>query len=206
MENASKALIIVGEVLIAIIILSILAAVIVSFGRYSSNMHKKISDQEIYQFNENFLNYSGRVNITAQEIATIINFAKKENDKNDLSRTNSENNESYIDVLIDNKSFFKNIITNDEDYKDNIKFSNKVNQFIKSNNIYYYRCQGNFETPIKIVDGVKEIYTKEDTVVDIEYNSFKKVKSIRFHQIKPNSDNKKTYNVTEPIVVNPDKK
>lgn len=206
MENSSKALIIAGEILIAIIILSILAAVIVSFGRYSSDMHTKISDQEIYQFNSNFISYSGRVDVTAQEIATIINFAKRENDKNNLSRTNSENSMSYIEVWIDNKRFFQDLTT-DKEYESNVNFSNRVNRFIKENNLQYYRCQATFKTPIKTVNEVKEIWTVEDpsTSGDIGYDNLGKINCIKFHVIKDNIDESKTYDVTDPIVVNPDK-
>lgn len=193
MENSSKALIIVGEVLIAIIILSILTAVIVSFGRYSSDTHKKIADQETYQFNSNFLSYSGRVNITAQEIATIINFAKKENDKNDLSRKNNENSEMYIDILIDDKSFFKNMTT-DNEYNDNINFSNHVSKFIETNNTTYFRCQATAKKSNKMINGVYEITTTFANDKDIDYNNQRRVNKIVFHKIT-------NYKVVDPIHV-----
>ncbi len=203
MENSSKALIMAGEILIAIIILSILAAVIVSFGRYSSDMHEKIADQETYQFNSNFLDYSGRVNITAQEIATIINFAKKENDKNNFTQDDIDN-EAYVNVWIDNIQFFAKGNISKNNYENNVNFNKVVSQFVTKYNTKYFRCDGNFKTPIETVNGVKEIWTTEATSeVDIGYNSVKKVNLIKFHRIKENSDDRKTYDVTDSIVVNP---
>lgn len=193
MENSSKALIIAGEILIAIIVLSILASVIVSFGRYSSDTHKQIADQETYQFNSNFLSYSGRVNITAQEIATIINFAKKENDKNDLSRKNNENSEMYIDILIDDKSFFKNMTT-DNEYNDNVNFSNHVSKFIETNNTTYFRCQATAKKSNKMINGVYEITTTFANDKDIDYNNQRRVNKIVFHKIT-------NYKVVDPIHV-----
>lgn len=201
MENASKALIMAGEILIGIIVLGILAFVIVSFGRYSSDMHKRIANQEVYKFNSNFLSYSGRVDITSQEIATIINFAKRENDNNNLSRNNSENNEAYIDIIIDNKSFFKDnkYIKKDSDYDIATSFNKCVNEFIRNNNLKYFRCQANVKK-ITNVNGVLEIETddKYNDNDDIGYNTFNKINKIVFQSVDESK-----YNVTSSIVINP---
>ena len=38
---------------------------------------------KIEEYNKNFLKFDGRADITAPEIATIINYAKHSNDKNE---------------------------------------------------------------------------------------------------------------------------
>ncbi len=199
MENASKALIMAGEVLIAIIILSILVAVIMAFGSYSSNVHKDIEKREIDQFNTNFQTYEGRVNITAQEIASIINFAKKENDKNEFKLSDANSNKyGFINVFIDmngnfiGSSFFtgsnnKYVNNKEQNYNNSTNFNNILNNFIKANNNYYFRCCAS----VKDIDsttysGVKYITTetKLGDSEDIKYNSEGKAYQITFHKIK----------------------
>ena len=57
MENASKALIIAGEILIGIAILSLASYIFIQFGTFSSNLNTQISETSITQFNVHFTNY-----------------------------------------------------------------------------------------------------------------------------------------------------
>ena len=50
MDNASKALILAGEVLIGILILGLIAVVIATFGKFSSNMNERIGQNKILNF------------------------------------------------------------------------------------------------------------------------------------------------------------
>lgn len=77
MENATKALLIAGGVLIAILI--ILAGVyLYSLFSEQSKLYKEtISATELEKFNSKFDVYLGRENITAQEIVSIVNYAKE---------------------------------------------------------------------------------------------------------------------------------
>ena len=54
MENASKALIIAGEILIGVLILSLASYIVIQFGNFSRNMNEQISATEIRTFNVNF--------------------------------------------------------------------------------------------------------------------------------------------------------
>ena len=65
MENVSKALIIAGEVLIAVLVLSLAMVVIVKFGKFSANTNKRLSEDELNNFNNKFYAFNGRINITA---------------------------------------------------------------------------------------------------------------------------------------------
>ena len=106
MENGSRALIMAAEILIAIMVLGLFAATVLIFGRFSKSVHKQMTDTQIGAFNQNFFKLDNRIDITAQEIATVINFAKTQNDKNGLSFNDKEESIFYINVFIDGKSYF----------------------------------------------------------------------------------------------------
>ena len=61
MENASKALIIAGEVLIGVLVLSLAAYIVIQFGSFSRNLNDQISETEISSFNVNFTNFSKKL-------------------------------------------------------------------------------------------------------------------------------------------------
>lgn len=176
MENASKALIIAGEMLIAILVIGLLVYINILFGKFSSNMNKQMSESQIYEFNNKFYVYSGRYNITVTEIASMINLAKQTNDANQLDRTNT-NSPYYIDVKIDKKSFFTQIITNDNDYNDAIKFKDKLNDYINNNNKKCFTCNCN----VNVVDSEIRVTQKSDDIgVETITNL---VKSINFNSV-----------------------
>ena len=100
MDNASKALIIVGEILIAMMVVGVIVYSISNFGRFSKNMNQKLEQNAQIEFNNTFYKYERRIDITADEIVSIINFAKNSNDSNELYLTNI----GYSDV--DSKSVF----------------------------------------------------------------------------------------------------
>ena len=80
MENASKALIMAGEILIAVLVLSLAGVLIVRFGKFSSETNSKLVQNKTDEFNNKFYSLSGRINITADEIASLINYVKENND------------------------------------------------------------------------------------------------------------------------------
>lgn len=82
MENASKALIIGGTILIAIIVLSVGVYLITSYSAVGESYEKTQGDLEINKFNTNFTKFKDRTNITAQEIITLKNFAKNYKEQN----------------------------------------------------------------------------------------------------------------------------
>ena len=85
MENASKALLIGGGVLIAILILSIGVYLFVTYGQIGETYEQNLTSGEIKKFNSNFIKFEGRDNIKAQEIVTLYKFIKSYNEKNDLT-------------------------------------------------------------------------------------------------------------------------
>lgn len=74
MENATKALLIAGGVLIAIIIMSVMVITFQKTGNVSKTYDKTIDQEEISKFNENFTRYLGK-ELSIQQAITITNFA-----------------------------------------------------------------------------------------------------------------------------------
>lgn len=94
MENASKALLIAGGVLIAILLLTIFAYLFAHMAEGTSAMYAKLEESEINEFNQKFLNYEGRGTnkigkdedgndifdtLSIQDVVTIINLAQDNN-------------------------------------------------------------------------------------------------------------------------------
>lgn len=77
MENASKALLMAGGVLIAILILSLGVYLFTTSRQLGTTYEGVIQENEIKKFNSNFTKYEGRTDITAQEIITTINLCKE---------------------------------------------------------------------------------------------------------------------------------
>lgn len=79
MENASKALIIAGGILIGILILSVGVYIVQTAGRLSESYDEKLMQDEINAFNDKFLRYAKE--IRGQELYSLINLVKETNNK-----------------------------------------------------------------------------------------------------------------------------
>jgi hypothetical protein len=79
MENSSKALIMAGEILIGILILTMGAMWIVSLREVTDSYETSMSALEIERFNTYFTKFEERDNIKAQEIVTVIHYAQEFN-------------------------------------------------------------------------------------------------------------------------------
>lgn len=175
MENASKALIIAGEVLIGVLVLSLAAYIVTQFGLFSRNLNDQISETEISSFNVNFTNFSERTNISMQDIATIINYAKKNNANYEAER----GDDYFVDVTLDGTSML------DEN----------INELLDENkNNTYYSCNAVVNS-ISTTANPEEIQAKKtDTDTDIVYNeNTRRVISINFRTIGRNETEKELY-------------
>lgn len=83
MENASKALLISGGILIALLIISIGVYLYITYSQIGDTYEKNLTANEIMKFNNHFTEFEGRQNITAQEILTLYNFIQEQSRKND---------------------------------------------------------------------------------------------------------------------------
>ncbi len=164
MENASKALIMAGEILIGVLIISLASYIFIQFGTFSRKLNEKIDEAEINQFNVNFTNFSGRANINMQDISSLINLAKQRNTEYDVKK----GDDYYIDVCIDGVSVL----------------DTNINEFLEDNknNKYYYCNLKNIKITKK--DTGLEL-TANTTNQDILYNkNTMLVTQINFHEVK----------------------
>lgn len=78
MENASKALIIAAEVLLGVLLLTLLVFAFRAMASFSDTVDKNIETKNLNEFNTKFEIYR-RNDLTAQDVITIGNLAKKYN-------------------------------------------------------------------------------------------------------------------------------
>lgn len=122
MENASKALLIAGGILVAMLILSIGIYLFNNYRDVGITYEKTLSAAEIEKFNSNFTKFEGRNDITIQEIVSVVNFAKQYKEqteidievyisgnelKDDNTITLIENNSSITESGITKVKYFK---------------------------------------------------------------------------------------------------
>lgn len=148
MENATKALLIAGGVLIAIIIISIGLYLYSMFSNQSKEYNDIISATELEKFNSKFNVYIGRNDIKAQEIVSIVNFAKE------------YNGQVEIYVEIDGKSERILFSGNPEE---EVVLSQET--FIKNNKDSYFSCKGNSKNPL---------YNEEGKIIKLTFKKEKK--------------------------------
>lgn len=91
MENATKALLIAGGVLITVLILSAGVYLYTAFSNQSKEYSAIISETELQKFNSKFDIYVGRQEVSAQEVATIVNLSKEYNGQVNIEIYNSGN-------------------------------------------------------------------------------------------------------------------
>lgn len=89
MENAAKALIMAGGVLIGILILSLAAYLFASFGGTSQVIQERIDQSSLDQFNNKFISYQEK-QCTIYDILTIVNYANEFNDKNEYTQADTK--------------------------------------------------------------------------------------------------------------------
>lgn len=116
MENASKALLISGGILIAMLIISIGVVLFSNSSELGSSYEQTLESTEIQKFNEKFLKFEGRDDIRIQEIVSLANFANQYerqtgtkisvflSGKGNLVEGISDKNEYLIDIIKENLS------------------------------------------------------------------------------------------------------
>jgi len=77
MENASKALIMAGGVLIAIMVLTIGVFLVGKLGSTADSYVTTLDATELHKYNSSFEVFIGREDITAQELVTLINLTQQ---------------------------------------------------------------------------------------------------------------------------------
>lgn len=119
MENASKALIMAGGVLIAILIMTFGVWAFITFGQLSKNYDRRIQETEINKFNTNFTKYENREDISIYEIISLAKFAIEYKNQTDIT----------IQVFVDNIDLLTNYANENGEIN-----SEKIIKDIETNN------------------------------------------------------------------------
>lgn len=156
MENATKALLIGAGVLIGVIILSMVVYLFGVFGRYAENTQNRITENQLAQFNDRFLKYSGLTDLTIQDVITVKNYALESNNEAGNYNPSSDafraaDNNEYIDV------FYKNISETEK-----LIYSKTDEELLKESLGKKYTCK---EVVINRITGkVNKIYFEEQAI------------------------------------------
>lgn len=128
MENASNALLIGGGILIAMLILSIGVYLFINYSDLSASYERTMETTEIQKFNEKFLKFEGRQDITIQEIVSLANFAREYNKENGTNIVVLLQNTKQNTNLADNNiNLIEKIIENDtENDTENVKYKAEI--------------------------------------------------------------------------------
>ena len=110
MENASKAVIIAGSILIGIIVISIGVFLFMKYRETGTLYEQNAKSAEIQKFNQNFTKFEGREDITIYEIVSLANFAREYNEKNNLIGTEA------IEVRIHNELMNCNLVEKTDEW------------------------------------------------------------------------------------------
>ena len=101
MENASKALLIAGGVLIAMLVLSLGVYFARTYAEHTARIYQQMENSKRTEFNQQFIKYDGMANLNIQDVATLINLAKDSNEVNGLTIADKDNDKSlYVTVKI----------------------------------------------------------------------------------------------------------
>lgn len=132
MENASKALIMAGGVLIGVLILSLAAYLFVDLGSTSAEITAQNEEKQITEFNSKFTSYEGYKDnegnwqITIYDIISLAAYAK-------------ENNEYYEDV--ENEKISVKIDNREIEDNDSAQNENLIKNYIKSDGtLVKFKC------------------------------------------------------------------
>lgn len=185
MDNATKAFLIVGEVLIAMLVVGLIVSVIAKFGKFSSNMNSKMQKNKQEEFNNHFYSFQGRIDITAADIVGIANYVKENNDNSELFLKNGSNVNSespdFVQVVVNTieenteKTYnFSTSPTSESEYKKLIK------TFLEKNNDKFYCCNATIFQNDDNLD--REIDERKNHIVLNESDNGRKgyVKLIKF--------------------------
>lgn len=98
MENASKALLMAAGVLMGILILSLGVYLYTNFSSSTTAMERQMELDEINNFNNKFLAYDGKTDLTIYDVYTVANLAAENNAKYELENEGITSANFYIEV------------------------------------------------------------------------------------------------------------
>lgn len=180
MENASKALIMAGGILIAVFILSLAVYLFRGGIQLSSGYEAKLSEEELKKYNSAFTACSSKEYVLANEVASIANKIYSINSKE------KEDGGSYF-ISLEIKSGSGNKVNPKYTLDENIE-KNTIKNGTKKENLEEF-IKKYSDTDVDVNNNNKIIY-KNKFSCSLEYYSNGKVKKVIFYAIKYNKDTK----------------
>ena len=98
MENASKALILAAEVLIGVIIISMAVFLFLSFNSSTVHMEKQMEESQLTTFNNQYLTYEDKNNLTIYDVITVANMAEENNKYYEVYNEGPKDYNFYVEV------------------------------------------------------------------------------------------------------------
>ncbi len=109
MENASKALIIAGAILLAVLLLSIGITILNSTGAMQNEANQSVMNLEIQSFNEQFLKYQGTI-VNASQVKSLLLLIKANNSYYEFDSSTPVGTDKYVTIIgnISSSSLYAN--------------------------------------------------------------------------------------------------
>ena len=201
MENASKALIMAGSILIALMIIGALLLMFNNLSTYQESNVETTRDAQVVEFNNQFVTYN-RDNIRGSDIVSLMNRAIDYNERKTGTTSNEQYQEMTIKIngikpadyrysdkslLITKTSYtqdtFKNVLDTATDIEDDYEKGNKSYISTLVTNIAKVMDERNAEQEIKNILNTNDLNTfgkkvdkiQNDTCIYYEYTQFKRV-------------------------------
>lgn len=145
MENASKALLIAGGVLLAIMIISLGVYLFANFGGVTAQIGKNIEESQISKFNSQFTTNEGKDNVTIYDVVSMANLATQNNQQYGFQKQiNPTGNNYYIAITLQGKGQIEfGIETSEDDVKNSYDelIKSQVENIDESTGLAYYDVQ-----------------------------------------------------------------
>ena len=149
MENASRALLMAAGVLVGVLLLSLAVYLFTIFGDFGSDMTTQMNEKNISEFNAQFIKYQSYQNengewqnlCRAQDVVTIANLAKENNNKYEYTVSDMSTGYYYVRVIVKTGHITKNNYETAslEEYTNFLKqFSGSLQDGVF--NITYFKC------------------------------------------------------------------
>ncbi len=145
MENASKALIMAGEILLGVMIISIGVYLFNTIADYSASTTAQITEAQIAKFNAQFLEYYEKEDCTIHDIVSIANLANQNNLNYGFDGVQNYNEESSYYIQVDIKKENEHLEVYSKDnliklIKDNSIIIDNSTAGITLTQTKYYKC------------------------------------------------------------------
>ena len=103
MDNASKALLMAGSVLLSIMIITLAMYLFANFHQATSQIEGNVEESQVMQFNNQFTKYESNNQVTIYEVLSMANLATQNNKQYQYEKQLATGENSYISVFLDGK-------------------------------------------------------------------------------------------------------